>query len=89
MLIGPQLTRKQFVQANGTAALTGNQVQFTSTAGGTANWHINNVDADWDDESGQVELRIEAQVSVSGPNDSATIAGFLFQVTILAAVPAA
>src|SRR5215472_7864797 len=80
VLVGPQLTRRQFVQAIGTAALVGGQVQFTGAATGfLTNWHINNVDADWDDESGQVELRIEAQVSVSGPNDSATIAGFLFQ----------
>jgi hypothetical protein len=47
------------------------------------------VDADWDDESGQVELRIEAEVICSGPNQSATINGFAFHVTILAAVAAA
>ena len=51
------------------------------------------MDADWDDESGQVELRIEAQVDTRGgtPNVSsnAGIDGFTFHVTILAAVPAA
>ena len=50
------------------------------------------VDADWDDESGQVELRIEAQVDTRGgtPNVSsnAGIDGFTFHVTILAAIAA-
>jgi hypothetical protein len=49
---------------------------------------ITNVDADWDDESGQVELRIEAQASVYGTGQSANILGFLFHVSILAVVPA-
>ena len=51
-------------------------------------WNIVDVDADWDDESGQVELRIEAQVSCLGSNQSASINGFAFHVTILAALPA-
>jgi hypothetical protein len=37
-----------------------------------------NVDADWDDESEQGELRIEAQVSCLGSNQSASINGFAF-----------
>ena len=53
-----------------------------------ATWNIVDVDADWDDESGQVELRIEAQVSCFGSNQSASIDGFAFHVTILAALPA-
>jgi hypothetical protein len=56
-------------------------------SGGFATWIIVDVDADWDDESGQVELRIEAQVSCSGSNQSASINGFGFHVTILAALP--
>ena len=56
--------------------------------GGFATWNIVDVDADWDDESGQVELRIEAQVSCLGSNQSASIDGFGFHVTILAALPA-
>jgi hypothetical protein len=35
-----------------------------------------------------VELRIEAQVSCLGSNQSASINGFAFHVTILAALPA-
>jgi hypothetical protein len=47
------------------------------------------VDADWDDESGQVELRIEAQATCSGQSNQVFISGFAFHVTILAAVAAA
>ena len=84
VLVGPVFTRKQFVQANATASFT-KLVSNTSSA----DWQILGVDADWDDESGQVELRIEAQVDCSGANKSAQINGFGFHVTILAAVAAA
>jgi hypothetical protein len=46
--------------------------------GGFATWNVVDVDADWDNESGQVELRIEAQVSCLGSNQSASINGFGF-----------
>jgi hypothetical protein len=84
VLVGPVFTKKQFVQANGTAS-------FTKTGFSTSNatWQILGVDADWDDESGQVEVRIEAQADSAGAGKNATIGGFAFHVTILAAVPAA
>ena len=56
--------------------------------GGFAAWNIVDADADWDDESGQVELRIEAQVDCMGASQNVTINGFAFHVTILAALPA-
>ena len=92
VLIGPVFTKKQFVQANATASLTKTGFQTTAgAAGGTSSssWQILGVDADWDDESGQVELRIEAQVVCYGASQNATISGFAFHVTILAAVAAA
>ena len=46
--------------------------------GGFATWNVVDVDADWDDESGQVELRIEAQVSCLGSNQCASTNGFAF-----------
>ncbi len=66
------------------------KTQMFSTAPGafSGTWDIIDVDADWDDESEQVELRIEAQVSCSGSNPSASINGFAFHITILAALPA-
>ena len=92
VLIGPVFTKKQFVQANATASLTKTGFQTTAGAvGGTSSssWQILGVDADWDDESGQVELRIEAQVVCYGASQNATISGFAFHVTVLAAVAAA
>jgi len=87
-LVGPKLTNRQFVRAIATASIVKNQVANIAS-GGVATWIIVNVDADWDDDSGQVELRIEAQVNCSGANQSASINGFGFHVTILAALPPA
>jgi len=87
-LIGPTFTRKQFVKANATASLAKTQIVTSANVPPAANWNILNVDADWDDESGQVELSIEAQVGAGSAQLRADILGFLFQVTILAAVPA-
>ena len=87
MLIGPKLANRQFVRAIATASIVNTQIASIAP-GGFATWNIVDVDADWDDESGQVELRIEAQVSCLGSNQSASISGFAFHVTILAALPA-
>ena len=84
VLVGPVFTRKQFAQANATASFT--KTGFNAS---TAAWQILGVDADWDDESGQVEVRIEAEVDCSGATKSAFINGFAFHVTILAAVAGA
>ncbi|HEY7535526.1 MAG TPA: hypothetical protein VH878_06230 [Thermodesulfobacteriota bacterium] len=46
-------------------------------------WLVNFVDADWDDESGQVEVRVEVSVT-SGQNSSTSVTGVGFQATILA-----
>ena len=49
---------------------------------------IVNVDADWDDEFSQVELRVEIKVTVSGMYNSAQVNSVGFQAIILAAVAA-
>jgi hypothetical protein len=87
VLIGTKLANRQFVRAIATASIVKTQIGSIAQ-GGFATWNIVDVDADWDDESGQVELRIEAQVSCLGSNQSASINGFAFHVTILAALPA-
>ena len=87
VLIGPKLANRQFVRAIGTASIVKTQIGNIAP-GGFANWNIVDVDADWDDESGQVELRIEAQVSCLGSNQITSINAFGFHVTILAALPA-
>jgi hypothetical protein len=86
-LIGPKLANRQFVRAIATASIVKTQIGNIAQ-GGLANWNIVDVDADWDDESGQVELRIEAEVRCLGSNQSASINGFAFHATILAALPA-
>ena len=87
VLLGPKLTNRQFVRAIATASIVKSQIGNIKT-GGFAAWNIVDADADWDDESGQVELRIEAQVDCMGANQNVTINGFAFHVTILAALPA-
>ena len=89
VLVGPTFTRKQFVRANATASLRRTQVVSVNAADQAppgASWSINAVDADWDDESGQVELRIEAQVTSKGAGQEVAISGIGFHVTILAAI---
>ena len=87
VLIGPKLANRQFVRAIATASIVKTQIGNIAP-GGLANWNIVDVDADWDDESGQVELRIEAEVRCLGSNQGASINGFAFHATILAALPA-
>src|SRR5438093_4884235 len=75
VLLGPQITRRQFDQATATAALS----NFTLTPSGNSqiSCQVSFVDADWDDESGKLELRIEVAVQ-AGANVSASVnsAGF-------------
>jgi len=90
-LIGPVFKNKQFLRAVATASFTKTVVDYSGkvpaqpVATGAA-WEILLVDADWDDESGQVELRIEAQVTSKGAGQEAAISGIGFHVTILAAI---
>ena len=89
VLVGPTFTRQQFIQANATASFA--SIALSSSEQGVAQWQILDVDADWDDESGQVELRIEAQVVIctgSPQGQNVNIFGVSFAVTILASVPA-
>jgi len=85
VLVGPSLTRQQFFRAICTASLA-QITQHAQVVPGDATWAITSSDADWDDESGQVELRVEVSVTANGNNNSATLNSFSFQVTILAAV---
>jgi len=82
-LLGPRLTHREFVRAIATASFA-----RTETSGHTM-CNIWDVDADWDDESGQVELRIEAEVGAFSSSGHASMNAIAFHVTILAAVPAA
>ena len=81
--IGPVLTRPQFHQAVATAAVTG--FSFSTQAVPLSyNFSVASVEADWDDESGQVELRIELLAASSSPGPSLGISSLSFSATILA-----
>ena len=90
VLVGLVFTRKQFARAIATASFTRTGLRTTPNPPvAVAAWQILGVDADWDDESGQVEVRIEAQLQCAGNQSQASIDGFAFHVTILAEVAAA
>lgn len=85
VLVGPVLTRRQFVRAIATANLARTSLTLSAgPGGGSGTWSIRSVDADWDDESGQVELRVE--VAAQSQNVNLGVQAFGFQVTILAEV---
>jgi hypothetical protein len=86
-LVGPTFTRQQFIRAICTSSVAQTS-QHIQVVPGDFSWGIVSSDADWDDESGQVELRVEVNVSAGGNNNSATLNSFSFDVTILAAVAA-
>lgn len=52
------------------------------------NWSVTDVDADYDDESGQVELRVSAYVRANGESTSVTVQRIGFSVTTLASMTA-
>ena len=85
ILLGPVLTRQQFFRAiaNASLALTGVGIQVIPA--NPMQLGIVSSDADWDDESGQVELRVEVTATAIGANNSARIDAFSFHVIILAA----
>lgn len=80
--LGPIFTKKQFIRAIATAALTSKGINLRSIPADPA-WSITSIDADWDDESGKVELSVELIVTITGANNAAWIHGLAFHVTIL------
>ena len=88
VLVGTVLRRQEFFRAIGTASLAKTNLLLQSAPPYNLGWSITGIDADWDDESGQVELRVEVSVLAGGLNNRAGIGGLAFQVTILAAVAA-
>jgi len=87
VLLGPVFTRQQFFRAICTASIAQTN-QHIQIAPGDFRFEVLSSDADWDDESGQVELRIETSLTASGSGNSAAINSLSFHVTILAAVAA-
>jgi len=91
LLLGPRFTRRQFSKAIASVWLTKTYTSFGTAATAATpiffSLGISGVDADWDDESGQVELRFDVYADVGGGAPSrAQIDSIAFQVTILGSV---
>jgi hypothetical protein len=83
VLVGPVLTNAQFLRAVATAAPNGVNGQFVRADGWEA-WLVNEVDADFDDETGRTRLRVEAEVQAWGRQ--VVMIAVSYQATILAAL---
>ena len=82
-LVGPTLPRPQFHRAIGTASVS---LQTVDIQGAPAGFtvHIVSVEADWDDESERVEVRVE--VLLSSDMIGVNINQLRYWVTILAQI---
>ena len=80
-LVGPTLPRPQFYRAIGTASVS---LQTVDIQGAPAGFtvHVVSVEADWDDESERVEVRVE--VLLSSDMIGVNINQLRYWVTILA-----
>jgi hypothetical protein len=81
--VGPTLTRAQFYRAIGTASVSLQTLDILGAPAGFA-IQIVSVEADWDDESERVEVRVE--VSLSSSLTTVNIDQLRYWVTILAKV---
>ena len=84
-LVGPAFTRGQLYRAIGVASVS-SQFVNVQTAPGSFQVQINSVEADWDDESGRVEVRVEIFVSANAGISSVSINQLRYWVTILAQI---
>jgi hypothetical protein len=84
-LVGPAFTRGQFYRAIGIASVS-NQIVNVQSAPGFYQLNINSVEADWDDESGRVEVRVEIFLSANAGISNVNINQLRYWVTILAKI---
>jgi hypothetical protein len=82
-LVDPTLTPGQFRKATATAALATTAAN-TSAAPSSFQFSVDGVEASLDDETGRIELRVDATAGVS--NGNASIQRITFQVTTLAKI---
>jgi hypothetical protein len=84
-LVGPAITRGQFYRAIGAASVSSQNVNI-QTAPGSFQVAINSVEADWDDESGRVEVRVEVLLNATGGVTGLRVTHLRYWVTILAQI---
>ncbi len=85
-LVGPTFTRGQLYRAIGIASVANQIVNVLPPAPGNFQVGINSVEADWDDESGRVEVRVEIFLSANAGVSNVNINQLRYWVTILAQV---
>jgi hypothetical protein len=83
-LVGPAFTRGQFYRAIGTVSVSSQSVNV-QTAPASFQVQINSVEADWDDESGRVEVRVEIFGTASA-SANLSITQLRYWVTVLAQI---
>jgi hypothetical protein len=83
-LVGPAFPQSQFQRAIATASDAGFGVQVQDpTAFGYYNVTVWSVEADWDDESGRTEMRVEVDMS-AGPGIRMSFGRIAYSATVLA-----
>jgi hypothetical protein len=83
--VGPSLTASEFRRATATASLA--QIEFRGGDASVASWGVTDVDADFDDDVGKVQLQYDLALTVTpgAAQASTRVSGVSFQVIILAA----
>jgi uncharacterized protein YdeI (BOF family) len=85
-LVDPQLNPGQFIKATANANLNNLTTNTNVTLPSSALWRIDEVEATFDDESGKIQLRIDATIGSGGANSFSNVQAFGFQVTTLAKI---
>jgi hypothetical protein len=86
-LVGPQLAQGQFYRATAVAALADISMNGQAPPAGTqfnCRWSVDTADADWDDESGKIQVEVEVSLVDTLPNSWLTIGGFDYHISVLA-----
>jgi hypothetical protein len=89
VLAGPTLSSAEFVKALATASPAEISMGMGDPPFLAATWGVDFVDADFDDESGRTQLRIDVTLYPRGAGTYLGMQRIAFQVTILATAPLA
>jgi hypothetical protein len=76
----------QFRKATAIAALAGRSCTPPPVANALLQWTVDDAQATWDDESGKIQLPVDATVAAQPANAISSVTKFMFQVTTLAKV---
>lgn len=87
--VGPRLSRREFHRAAATSFVTADGRKVTDPA--VTSWHnvaIDSVEADWDDETGRTEMRVEIRAE-AGPGVFLSVTRLGFSAYVLGELPSA